>query len=83
MRASWFYLLVFLLIILVCLCGTVLAGTAFVNVHLVPMTSETVIPGQTVLVKGSKIAAIGPSTRIKIPDNTRTIDGSHLYLLPG
>jgi hypothetical protein len=83
MRASWFYLLVFLLIILVCLCGTVLAGTAFVNVHLVPMTSETVIPSQTVLVKGSKIAAIGPSTRIKIPDNTRTIDGSHLYLLPG
>ena len=87
MKAACGCLTLFLVISLLCAWGTVPAGaadgTAFVNVHLIPMTSETVIPGQTVLVRGSEIAAIGPSTRIKIPDNTRTIDGSHLYLMPG
>jgi len=83
MRAARRYLQVFLLIFLFCLCGNVLAETAFVNVNLVPMTMETVIPVQTVLIKGSKIAAIGPSTQITIPDNTLLIDGSNLFLMPG
>jgi hypothetical protein len=88
MKSAYCYFQVFLLISLLCICGngqagTTTAGTAFVNVHLVTMTTETVIPGQTVLIKGSTIAAIGSSAQIKIPENTLLIDGSHLYLMPG
>ncbi len=87
MRVTCYYLPVFLFIFLICTDGNILAGsntgTAFVNVNLVPMTREGVIPAQTVVIHGSRIAAIGPSTQIKIPDNTLLIDGSNLYLMPG
>ncbi len=87
MRAKCCFLQMFLLVLLICIDKNALAGTntgtALVNVNFVPMTKETVIPGQTILVKGSKIAAIGSSTQVKIPDNTLLIDGSNLYLMPG
>ncbi|MGD9044201.1 MAG: amidohydrolase family protein [Desulfobacterales bacterium] len=57
--------------------------TAFVNVNLVPMTEEIIIPEQTVLVKGARITAVGPSNAIDIPDNSVVIDGSGFYLIPG
>ncbi len=56
---------------------------AFTNVKLVPMTAETIIPDQTVLVKGSRIIAIGPSKHIDIPKDASIINGSHAYLVPG
>ncbi len=82
-----FYLQVFLLILLIYAGGSVRAETgiitAFINVNLVPMTEETIIPDQTVLVKGTRIDAIGSSNRLNIPENTIAIDGSNLYLMPG
>ena len=57
--------------------------TAFVNVNLVPMTTETVIPDSTVLVKGMRIIEIGSSSRIDIAHNSKIINGSNAYLLPG
>jgi imidazolonepropionase-like amidohydrolase len=56
---------------------------AFKNVNLIPMTSETVITGQTVLVKGSEIIAIGESNKLKIPRGAQVIDGRGVYLMPG
>ena len=87
MRTKKIYLHAFLLILLIYTEGNVRAEpvtvTAFVKVNLVPMTEEAVIPDQTVLVQGTRIAAIGPSSQIKIPDSTITINGSNLYLMPG
>ena len=57
--------------------------TAFVHVNLVPMTAETMIPDQTVLVKGNQITAVGPSNAIDVPEDSIIIDGSSFYLLPG
>jgi hypothetical protein len=57
--------------------------TAFVNVNLVPMTDESIIADQTVLVKGTQITAVGLSSAIDIPENSIVIDGSTLYLMPG
>jgi hypothetical protein len=57
--------------------------TAFVHVNLVPMTAETIIPDQTVLVNGPRITAVGPANAIDIPDNSTVIDGSNFYLIPG
>ena len=57
--------------------------TAFVNVSLVPMTSEIVILGQTVLVRGDRIVAVGSSDKIRVPRKAVVIDGAGAWLMPG
>lgn len=56
---------------------------AFINVNLIPMTSETVVANQTVLVSGSDIIDIGPADELKIPRGAQVIDGQGAYLMPG
>ncbi len=55
----------------------------FQNVNLVPMTDEKIVKGQTVLVRGKRIIAVGPSKRISAPQHARVIDGTGAYLMPG
>ena len=57
------------------------AVTAFVNVNVVPMDRERVLRGQTVIVEGGRIAAIG--RKVKVPASAKIIDGSGRYLSPG
>jgi imidazolonepropionase-like amidohydrolase len=57
--------------------------TAFVNVNVVPMLTDTVIAAQTVLVEDGLISAIGSVDEIRIPKGARAIDGTDRYLLPG
>ena len=57
--------------------------TAFRNVNLVPMTDEKIVKNQTVLVKGKRIIEICLSNDIVIPENSKLIDGSGAYLMPG
>ena len=57
--------------------------TAFVNVNLVPMTSDVILPNQTVLVKEDRIEIVGPSKEIRIPRKARIIDGEGAWLMPG
>lgn len=57
--------------------------TAFKNVNLVPMADERIVENQTVLVKGTRILEIGPSSEIDIPENAAVIDGAGAYLMPG
>lgn len=75
-----------LLLLLLCL-HTALAyadeTTAFVNVNVLPMSSETVIAQQTVIVAGDNIVAAGPVDETPIPKNARVIDGTDRYLMPG
>jgi len=57
--------------------------TAFVNVNLVPMIRDIIIPDQTVLIKGGRITAAGPSEKIRIPRKALVIDGAGAWLMPG
>jgi cytosine/adenosine deaminase-related metal-dependent hydrolase len=57
--------------------------TAFVDVNVVPMTSDRILPHQTVLVSGSAIAAVRPASRTRIPEGFARIDGRGTYLMPG
>src|SRR5437773_5882669 len=59
------------------------AAIAFVNVNAIPMDSERVESGQTVIVRGDRIAAIGASTEVPVPGGATVIDGSGRYLVPG
>lgn len=59
------------------------ASTAFLNVNVVPMTSETVIAGQTVIVENDVIAAIGDVDSVPVPEEAMVVDGTDRYLVPG
>jgi hypothetical protein len=56
---------------------------AFQNVNLVPMTDEKIVKNQTVLVKGKRIVEIGSSNTVNVPANSKLIDGTGAYLMPG
>jgi len=57
--------------------------TAFVNVNVVPMTSEKVVEQQTVIVASGHIVAIGPVDEVPIPEEAKVIEGTDRYLMPG
>lgn len=84
---KWLLLSGMLIFTLICAAVFVSSGsnqfTAFVNVNLIPMTEEAVLPGQTVLIKGTEIVQIGPVEEVRVPINAQVIDGSGNYLLPG
>jgi imidazolonepropionase-like amidohydrolase len=64
--------------------ATATAGdTAFLNVNVLPMTSETVLREQTVIVSDGTIACIGAVGETPVPQGAEVIDGTDRYLMPG
>jgi len=64
--------------------GALARGTfAITNVAVVPMTSDTVLTGVTVIVRDGRIASIGPGGGNELPRGARRIDGRGKYLIPG
>ncbi len=59
------------------------AVIAFVNVNVVPMDSERIVPAQTVVVRADRISKVGPFDTTEIPEGAVQIDGSDKYLMPG
>jgi imidazolonepropionase-like amidohydrolase len=57
--------------------------TAFINVNVVPMSSDVVIKQQTVVVDHGLIKAMGPVDNVPIPRGSTVIDGTDRYLIPG
>ncbi len=57
--------------------------TAFVDVTVVPMDEERVLADHTVVVRGGRIVAMGPTSKVEIPAGAQRIDGSGKYLMPG
>ncbi len=58
-------------------------AAAIVNVNLIRMNRDRVEPGQTVVVQGDRIAAIGAAGEVVVPESAIVIDGANRYLLPG
>lgn len=60
------------------------AEVAFVNVNVIAMDSDRVLPGQNVLVSGDRIIAVGAADKVRIPPDAKRIesDGAR-YLIPG
>lgn len=56
---------------------------AFVNVTVIPMSSDEVHTHQTVIVEGDRIVAVGSVDSVEIPDGAEIIDGEGKYLIPG
>ncbi len=58
-------------------------ATAFVNVNVLPMTSDVVLLAQTVVVEDGVITAIGNVDVVPVPENAKIVDGTDRYLMPG
>jgi imidazolonepropionase-like amidohydrolase len=56
---------------------------ALTNVHVVPMTHDSVLRGMSVLVRDGRVHALGPTGAVRIPAGVRVIDGGGRYLIPG
>ena len=56
---------------------------AFVNVNVIPMTSDTVQMARTVIVSDGIIQSIGDIDNTPIPQDTVVIDGTDRFLMPG
>ena len=59
------------------------APVAFENVTVIPMDSERQLTSQTVVVQDGRIAAMGPSGEVAIPEGATRVDGRGKYLMPG
>ena len=57
--------------------------TAFTNVSVLPMTSDAVLAGQTVVVRDGTITAAGPAADVDVPRGATVIAGEGRYLMPG
>ncbi len=53
------------------------------NVHVVSMVSEEILPNQTVIVADGKITAIHPTSKHRLANADRIIDGEGGYIIPG
>ena len=58
-------------------------STVFVNVNVIPMTSETVLSGRTVIVTDGEITAIGYVDDTPVADAAVVVDGTDRFLMPG
>ncbi len=60
-----------------------LETVAFVNVNIVPMDQERVLPAQTVIVRNGRIETIGSSDSVHAPEGALVVDGTGKFLMPG
>lgn len=56
---------------------------AITQVTVIPMDSERVLEGQTVIVEAERIVAVGPAAEIEIPAGATVVDGTGQWLIPG
>ncbi len=62
---------------------TVAGDVAFIDVNVLPMDSERVLRGQTVVVSNGVISAIGPTASTPVPAGATRVDATGRYLMPG
>lgn len=56
---------------------------AFVDVNVIPMDQERILEGQTVLVEGDRITAVGAAGEVDVPAGATRVEGTGRYLIPG
>ena len=56
---------------------------AIVDATVIPMDPDGALPHQTVIVRGDRIAAVGPVASTPVPAGATTIDGKGEWVIPG
>lgn len=81
----------FVLFVLLCLSSLLFAQspvspehwTAVRAGHLFDGKSDSLVSNQVILIKGDKIAQVGPADQVKIPSDAEVLELSHATVLPG
>lgn len=55
----------------------------FTDVNVLPMDSERVLAGHSVVVQDGEIVRVAPASQVPVPPMATRVDGSGKYLLPG
>ena len=64
--------------------AVVAQGTVVIrNVTVISMTGAAPAARQSVIVRDGRIADIGPSAQVRVPDGASVVDGTGKYLIPG
>ena len=71
------------IILLTSISVSAVSNTAFVNVTVIPMDSNTVHEAYNVIVKDDRITAVGPKDDVEIPDGMPVIEAGGKFLIPG
>ena len=77
-----------------CTCLTLLLGasaqpqaasgtTAIVGATVIDGTGAAAIPDATVVIRGTKIVAVGPRAKVQVPNGARVIDAAGKFVTPG
>lgn len=56
---------------------------AFVGVNVLPMTENTVLPDQTLIIRDGKIWKMGSSSSLQLSGEARIVEAKGQYLMPG
>jgi imidazolonepropionase-like amidohydrolase len=59
------------------------ATLAITNITVIDVARGRSVPGQTVLVRGGRIASAGPVRSVKVPASVPTIDADGKFVIPG
>lgn len=74
---------IILLLLLGACAKTPTAELAIRGVTIVDVTDGSLSSGQTVLVEGNRIVAVGPVAEVAVPDDAEVVDATDGYLIPG
>jgi imidazolonepropionase-like amidohydrolase len=58
------------------------AATAFVGANVLPMTSDTVLTNQTVVVSNGRVVALGAAGSVQVPAGATRVDAAGKFLMP-
>jgi imidazolonepropionase-like amidohydrolase len=76
--------LIFAITLSICSCSSPPSPSlAITHVTLIDASGAAPKPDMTIFIADQKIAAIGPSSSLSIPRNTRTLDATGKFLIPG
>jgi imidazolonepropionase-like amidohydrolase len=56
---------------------------AFVDVTVIPMDKEQILPHQPVVIQSGRITQVGSAASVKVPRGALKIDGKGKFLMPG
>ena len=59
------------------------AAVAIRDVTIIDVTRGVRVPNQTVVVRGGRISAVGPRSRVTPPSDAAVVDGTGRFLMPG
>ena len=63
--------------------GAQTGALVITDTTLIDGVSETALPNMSVIIRGDRITAVGPSDDIATPAEATVIDGSGKFLIPG